>query len=241
MTSVQPKDKPAAKQGLRLIDEFDAYTQVFRDAARWRRIALALGILVLALLFLVVVQAFRPPVVIVKDRTSSEKPDIIAGGAPPELATVDAENFFLYSLRRRYGWESLTLLRDFNELYELMTREMGAAFSTYVNEKVKVGANGQEKPRVLTWVESGIRNSVSLDRKSIECRKGEAVKGVDQWFCRGFGYIETQPMDGPAPEAAQIRKRVEFRSRFQPAPYDNRRVFGFVIAYLDALTAEGDQ
>lgn len=237
MTAV-PKDKPSANKPPRLVDEFDAYTQVFRDAARWRWIALGLGVVALLLLFLLVVKSFQPPVVIVKDQTSSERPDVIVGGPTPALTPTDAENFFLYALRRRYGWESLTLLRDFNEIYELMTREMGTAFSAYVNEKVKPQGSTQEKPRVLTWVESGVRNSVALDRKNIECRKGEAVKGVDQWFCRGFGYIETQPMEGPVPEAAQIRKRVEFRARLQPAPYDNRRVFGFVLAYLDALDAE---
>jgi hypothetical protein len=238
MTAVPTKNRIASKAGPRLVDEFDAYDKVFRDVKLWRAIALAMGVLALVMMLLVVAKSFQPPVVIVKDRTTSEKPDVVKGGLPPELTAIDAENFFIYALRLRYGWESLTILRDFNEIHDLMTTELGTAFAAYVNQRVKVGKDGPEKPRVFTWMDSRVHNSVSLDRKAIVCDKGEPVKGVPQWYCRGFGFIEMQPLEGNLPETAQVRVRQEFRARFQPAPYDEHNVFGFVIAYLDAVDPE---
>lgn len=241
-----------ANNELPIGDEFDAYTRVFREVRFWRWVSLGASVLNLVLIFVILIQALQPPVVIVKDRSSSEAPSVIRSAEQPPVEVADAENFFIYVLRRRYGWESPTIMRDFEELHMLMTKEMGSAFAAYVNERIDPGTDKTgstttdpvtKMPRVFSWMKAMVRNSVSLDRADIECRKGEPVNGVDQWFCRGFGAIETMPMIKSMPEVAAERRRVEFRARFQPAPYDKSgvRIWGLGIAYLDALNTETDK
>jgi hypothetical protein len=234
----------AAAKGPYVIDEFDAYTRVFREVRVWRWTSAGLAVVALFLVGLVVIQALQPPVVIVKDRTSTDPPTLAHPGDKPAVTATDAENFFLYVLRRRYGWESPTVMRDLDELHPLMTKEMGAAFAAFVNEPVAApSARGQpadpEKrvPRVLSWMQTLVHNQVVLDRSAVDCRKGEPVNGVEQWYCRAFGVIETSLLGKPLGEAAAKRQRVEFRARFQPLPYDKRgvRLWGLGIAYLDTL------
>lgn len=231
----------------RLPDEFDAYARVFKENGRYRlRECIYLALLVLFALALVIV-SMQPPVVIVKDSTTSAPPVVVSTGVAPPIRELDAANFFLYVLRKRYGWESPTVVRDFEELHSLMTEEMRTAFVTYVNQPVPATPRPSDPPasgdapklaRVADWVRALVRNDVILPRDKIECRAGEAVAGVEQWYCRGFGVIETTPLAGGLAEATTVRRRVEFRARFQPAPYSATRLWGLGVAYVDALNEE---
>lgn len=231
--------------GERLVDEWDAYSRVFRDVTLWRRVSFALVGAVVLLLGVVVIQAMQPPVVIVKDRARAERPEIVTAGDIPSLTVEDAESFFLYTMRRRFGWESATIMRDWEELYGLMTSEMRTAFNAWANEPVDPATpspsrgDTKKEPRLLSYMGARVHNELSLHRDNVECRKGEAVHGIDQWYCRALGAIETMPMGVEVREAARVTKDVEFRARFQPAPYDKygERLWGLGIAYLDAQSA----
>lgn len=226
-----------------LLDEFDAYGRVFQENRRYRIREIILLVLVLLSGFAMVILALQPPVVVLKDSASYEPPVLAAIGTAPPIRDVDAKSFFIYSLRKRFGWESMTLMRDWDELHTLMTEQMRTAFASYANELVEapedpaaVAPGGSNKvPRVHLWVEQMVRNEVTISRDDVECRKGEPVAGVEQWYCRAFGSIETTPLTVPLAEAVAVRRKVEFRGRFQPAPYSLTRLWGLGIAYLDAL------
>jgi hypothetical protein len=185
------------------------------------------------------VAALQPPTVIVKDNADPvAKPVVLRPGDAPEIRAVDVESFFLYTLRLRYGWQSPTVLRDGEELYHMMTQEMASAYDAFLEQMVpnkNAGPGGdREVPRVKSWIQAMVRNEVSLDRAKVDCREGEQ----EQWYCRGFGAIETYPLVGKLPEGSAVRQKVEFRGRFQKAPYSSHRLWGLGVAYVDAVNVE---
>ncbi|MFH1810566.1 MAG: hypothetical protein ABIJ09_17625 [Pseudomonadota bacterium] len=237
------KAAPPSNPGSKLVDEFDAYSRVFRENSRYRRREFFYLATILVCLVIAGVAAMQPPVVIMKDATRpAEPPQLLTPGNAPEIRNIDAEAFFTYVVRRRYGWDSATVLRDLEEINLLMTPPMKAAFQGYVNGREPSDddtVTATEHPsRVATWMKAMVKNTVALPRDDLECRHDE-VEGV--WYCHGFGWIDTFPMFAQLGQGLSERRRVEFRSKLLPFQYTEQKPWGMVIAYLDALDVTGEK
>ena len=225
-----------------LVDEFDAYGRVFKEIARYRRREWFFGGLVVIFAASFLISALQPPVVIVKDNTvhPPEAPKILRPGDAPPIRAVDVEKFFHYAVRRRWGWSSLTAMRDLDEVDTLLTPKMSAAFRAYVNAKVTpepTATNPNPKPifRVNKWIAARIDNRVSLPLDAVECIE----KPEEGWFCQGFGRIETVPMAISGLEQIGEVRKVEFRAKIHPIRYsEDLTPWGMVFSYLDAVNRD---
>lgn len=233
---------PGLLRELASLGEFDIAASLAKELrrARWRE-GILLGLLVLVLFFCVVL-ALRPPYVIDRDRPVGEQPQAIIPGEPPAIDEHDVAKFFIFTQRLRYGWDSATIVRDFEHLQMLMTKTMRKSFLAYVNGVPEDAKSAQEAgllsgethaTRVQSWITEKVVNQISLTLADVDCRKGQ----YDQWYCRARGFIETTPLLLPVGEAVIQRRAVEFRARYKEAPYfkDDVRIWGLGIAYLDAV------
>lgn len=222
----------------KLLDEFEAYDVVFLENKRHRRREkLYVGaVLLFACGFLLA--GMKPPVVIVKDNLPEPAaPRILAQGEQPEVRQVDAESFFLYAVKRRWGWDSATVMRDLEEVNLMLTPQMRTAFQAHVNgvveqEQEQGGIARTPVQRVTQWMQATVRNNVKLGRDRIQCKKGDAE---ETWYCHGTGYIETSPLFEEMEQALTERRKVEFRAKIYPFRYTQATPWGMIIGYLDAV------
>lgn len=225
----------------KLVDEFDAYAQVFQEIRKYRRREIYLVVFAAFCAVGFLLRSMMPPVVIVKDNINPENGvKVMRPGNIPDIRKVDAESMFIFAVQRRWGWHSTSLMKDMVELRDMLTPDMRTAFLSYVNgyELTEEEANQKgvkRQRRVETWMTSQVRNSIVLPRESIECKASEEEQA---WYCRGVGKIETAPMFGEANLAEAVSKKVEFRGKIHPFKYTAATPWGMIISYLDAVNAE---
>ncbi|MEL6196030.1 MAG: hypothetical protein AAFQ77_03140 [Myxococcota bacterium] len=229
---------------LRLADEFDAHAKVYKDNRLWRRIALALAILVLFLILVNVAIILQEPRVLQRPLRLGERPVFIKAGRDAPITTRDLENFFYYTLKLRYGWDSQHIYAAWNELSELSVREFQLVLNAEASKQVPHPKTTNLQVHAIdAFKAANMTNEISLDRDSIVCGAGEPVKDIIQYYCRGFGAIIATMYDAKGDPGVPIRKEVEFEARFQPAIIEltEPRIWDFSVTHMLAKVRSEDE
>lgn len=233
---------PELLRELASLPEFDIAAMMAAQLRRQRWREAGMVGLLLFMLLLYCVMALRPPYVIDRDRAVGKPPQIVVPGKPPPIEAHDAAKFFVFVQRLRYGWDSATVVRDFEHLQALMTKNMRTAFLKYVNsppepaDSQSPAVDERRLSRVQGWIAERVVNQLSLSIADVDCRQSSD----GEWLCRADGFIETLPLAVPTAQVVAVRRRVEFRAKFKEAPYfkDEVRIWGLGISYVDALNLE---
>jgi len=230
--------KPKNQKKPFVVDNFDAYGQIFIENRRYRIREIISLIIVALFAFGFFVKAMQPPIVIVKDNINPENgAKVIAPGNAPEIREQDAKSMFFYAVKKRWGWTSSTVFTDLVEVRDMLTPTMRKAFLAFVNGYDMTKAEADEKKvkremRVIQWINAKVKNDINLPFEAIDCQPS---KEEGAWYCRGMGSIETYPLFGEMNQGLSTTTKVEFRGKLHPFKYSQETPFGMIISYLDAV------
>lgn len=226
---------------IRLEDEFDAHANVYKARRLWMRIAFVEAAVVLLLIAVNISIILRQPYVLQRPLRLGDKPILLKAGRDAPITTRDLEDFFLYALRLRYGWDAMTVFSDWDELSELSVKEYQAFLNAFAAKPIEdPEVPNTTTPRYLVFMKSRLANEVALARDAMQCGAAEPVNDVVQYYCRGFGAIVSTPFDKDGNALPPIRKEVEFSGRFQPAyiTLTEPQIWGLSVAHLDSELRE---
>ena len=174
----------------------------------------------------------RPPIVITKDRLHGEPAVVSRGDSMPAVTEADARVFFLNMVQLRFGWDSLTVMRDMREFRKHCYKDHWAQEVKHFEDPIP-SANEPHKttPRLQWWVQQGVRNHLALPKtlEDIFCKEQDAM-----FHCKMDASVVTQSLL-PVVEEDPVVQRMAFVGTLFQVPHQIETPYGLLVGALREL------